>query len=174
MSDASPPASPLLSSLTIRVIDPVHDAKLATANHVETCIASFGSDASFQGADRYIDWLRARVEEYPDGHVMAFRGDEFVGQLELQVPYGMSVGYVNLFYVAPPCRRQGFGRALHDYAERYFRSWEASRIDLHVSPGNDAAVGFYRRMGYQTARVTSQRSGAMYLMSKRLACPVSR
>ena len=162
------PASPLLDSLTFRTIDPVRDAKLAVAHHVDACVASFGSDASYQGDASYLKWLRTRVEEYPDGHVLALRrySGECVGQLELQVPYGLSVGYVNLFYVADRFRRQGYGRALHDYAERYFRSWEATRIDLHVSPHNRPAVGFYRRMGYKLMRVEPRRPGSMWLMSK--------
>jgi ribosomal protein S18 acetylase RimI-like enzyme len=174
MPDAT--TSPLLSSLRFRTIDPVRDAQLAVANHVDACIASFGTDASFQGSDPYLSWLRARVEEFPDGHVLAFGADgECVGQLELQVPYGLTVGYVNLFYVAERYRGRGFGRALHEYAERYFRSWDAARIDLHVSPSNESAVGFYRRIGYKLKRVETRRPGSMWLMSKPLAgCPAAR
>jgi len=84
--------------LTFRRIDPLRDAKLAVAHHLDACVASFGSDASHQGDGPYLKWLRARIEEYPDGHVLAYRrgDDACVGQLELQVPYGLAVGYVNL------------------------------------------------------------------------------
>src|SRR3954471_18861055 len=138
----------MLFSLTFRRIDPIRDARIAVAHHLDACVASFGTDASYQGDAPYLKWLRARTEEYPDGHVLAYRRSDgaCVGQLELQVPYGLSVGYVNLFYVTAMFRRQGYGAALQDYAERYFRSWEASRIDLHVSPANQAAVCFYRRV----------------------------
>ena len=165
-----PPMSPLLPTLTFRRIDPVRDARLAVAHHVDACVASFGTDASYQGDAAYLRWLRTRVEEYPDGHVLACRNDDgaCVGQLELQVPYGLPAGYINLFYVTEPFRGQGYGRALHDYTERYFRSWEASRIDLHVSPANQEAVGFYRRMGYKLARVEPRRPGSMWLMSKEI------
>jgi ribosomal protein S18 acetylase RimI-like enzyme len=37
---------------------------------------------------------------------------------------------------------------LHERAEAYFRSWEARRIELHVSPTNAGAVRFYQAMGY--------------------------
>lgn len=158
--------------LTFRTIDLKRDAGLAVANHVDACVASFGNDARFKGEASYVKWLRARVEEYPNGHVLAHRGDECVGQLELQVPYGLNVGYVNLFYVTDRLRGQGFGRLLHDYAERYFRSWEATRIELHVSPTNERAVGFYRRMGYGLERIEPRRSG-MWLMSKTLGCVVN-
>ena len=95
-------------------------------------------------------------------------GDRVVGQLELQVPYGHSVGYVNLFHVARDWRRLGFGRRLHEYADRYFRSWEASRIELHVSPTNHPAIQFYRSLGYRLAMVESQ-GGRMWQMERRLA-----
>src|SRR3954451_3165509 len=95
--------SPLLSLLTFRRIDPARDATLAVAHHLDACVASFGTDAGYQGDASYLKWLRARVEEYPDGHVLAYRRSDgtCVGQVELQVPYGLAVGYVNLFYVTP-------------------------------------------------------------------------
>ena len=65
------------------------------------------------------------------------------------MPYGLSVGYVNLFYVEPRWRRLGFGRLLHDRAATYFRAWDATAVELHVGAGNAAAVGFYRAMGYR-------------------------
>lgn len=137
--------------LTYRRIDPVLDGKVAYAHYRETCIASFGHDGRCISEPQYLRWLERRVEEYPDGHVMAVLKGQLVGQLELQVPYGSDRGYVNLFYVAPSWRRLGFGRRLHDFALRYFHSWEAEWIELHVSPTNPAATGFYRSLGYRLA-----------------------
>lgn len=159
-----PPLSP---PLLFRRIDLARDRQLAVAHHIETSIASFGSERRFKGEAAYLNCLRSRIEEYPDGHVLAFCGGECVGQLELQVPYGLAVGYVNLFYITAPFRGRGFGRALHDYAEAYFRSWEASRIELHVSPNNERAVGFYRRMGYRLSHI-EQRRPPMWLMTRDL------
>jgi ribosomal protein S18 acetylase RimI-like enzyme len=34
-----------------------------------------------------------------------------------------------------------------------FWSWEADWIELHVSPLNERALGFYRKMGYRLAKV---------------------
>jgi ribosomal protein S18 acetylase RimI-like enzyme len=83
------------------------------------------------------------------------------------VPYGRDVGYVNLFCVTAPFRGQGYGRLLHDFAERYFRSWEASRITLDVSPANTRAVAFYRRMGYRLSAVPGE-PARVWRMEKRL------
>ena len=142
-------------ALTFRTIDPDSktDADLAVAAYLDACRASYGDDAAFPGRRRHLDWLRSRVEEFPDGHVLAFDGSAYVGQLELQVPYGLTTGYVNLYYVAEGSRGKGYGRRLHEYADRYFRSWEANRVELHVSPLNRPALGFYRHMGYRLAKV---------------------
>jgi ribosomal protein S18 acetylase RimI-like enzyme len=167
-------SSDVENALTFRTIDPVRDARLALSNHVETCRLSFGHDADYRGASSYLSWLRSRIEEYPDGHVMAYQEGKFVGQLELQVPYGATAGYVNLFYVAADFRGFGFGQLLHQYADLYFRSWEASRIDLHVSPTNERAVGFYRKMGYKLTGVEPKGRTSMWLMSKRIECAVTK
>jgi ribosomal protein S18 acetylase RimI-like enzyme len=140
------------STLTYRRIDPEADAQLAVAHHCEACAATYGDGwhPRYEGADRYLQCLRDKVEEFPDGYVLAHLDDgRCVGQMELQVPYGQSVGYVNLFYISPAFRGLGLGRVMHqEYAERYFRSWEADRVELHVSPTNEIAMKFYRRMGY--------------------------
>jgi ribosomal protein S18 acetylase RimI-like enzyme len=151
--------------LTYRRIDPAADGALAYSNYRETCLVSFGHTKRCLGETEYVQWLRKRIEEYPDGHVLALLQGRVVGQLELQVPYGLDRGYVNLFYVAGPWRRLGFGRRLHDFALRYFRSWEAQWIELHVASMNEGAVAFYRSLGYRLAEVEHEGS-RMWLMER--------
>ena len=145
--------------LTFRTIDPDADARQAYAAHADACRASFGREATVSAIADHTRWLRARVEEFPDGHVLACLGDRCVGQLEVQVPYGKTAGYVNLFWVAPEFRGRGYGRRLQMYAERYCRSWEADRIELDVSPQNARAVGFYRHLGYHMREVGNSYAG---------------
>jgi len=154
-------------ALTYRTIDPAADGRFAYENYVDACRASFGPGASGLRRTDHAKWLRSRVEEFPDGHVLALLGDRCVGQLELQVPYGLTVGYVNLFCVTPAFRGQGYGRVLHDYAERYFRSWEASRITLDVGRANRSAIGFYRHLGYEL-KFSSRSNQRMWRMEKSL------
>jgi ribosomal protein S18 acetylase RimI-like enzyme len=158
--------------LIYRRIDPVADADVAYANYRDACAASFGDDGRCITQAAYLKWLGDRVDEFPDGHVLATlanRGGAIVGQLELQVPYGLHVGYVNLFHVSRDWRRLGFGSQLHEeYAERYFRAWEADTIELHVSPTNHAAVQFYRSLGYTLASVETK-GDRMWRMQRRLA-----
>jgi len=138
-----------IAGLTYRKIDPIADVAFAYENYLAACVASFGSDATALCRKRYRAWLRARVEEFPDGHVFALLGETRVGQLELQAPYGLRTGYVNLYAVSAPFRGMGFGRLMHGYVEKYFRAWEASEVELHVSPSNEIAMNFYRSLGYR-------------------------
>lgn len=155
-------------AVAFRTIDLASDADVVAANHFDACVASFGNgpDFRYEGRERYLRWLAGRIEEFPDGHVLAISEDDgtCVGQLQMQVPYGLAVGYVSLFYVTPPHRGFGFGRRLQARAERYVRSWEASTIQLHVSPSNAPAGAFYRAMGYRASRV----EGRMWRMVKAL------
>jgi ribosomal protein S18 acetylase RimI-like enzyme len=152
-------------TLTYRTIELPGDASRAVAYHADACRASFGEgdyQRRLERPEHYLHRLGAAIEEFPEGHLLAFAGAECVGQMELQVPYGMQTGYVNLFYVTPAFRRQGYGRVLHDRAELYFRSWEARRVELHASPTNPAAMRFYEAIGYRVLR----REGDMMRMRK--------
>jgi ribosomal protein S18 acetylase RimI-like enzyme len=153
-------------SLSYRTIDLRIDESLVVAHQLDACTCSFGNASRFQGASRYFGWLESKLEEFPDGFLMAFMGDKCVGQIELEVPYGLSAGYANLFYVTPEFRRMGFGRLLHNRAEMYFRSWEATRINLHCSPTNERALIFYKRLGYR--RAGNLRDRTLWAMSKEI------
>jgi ribosomal protein S18 acetylase RimI-like enzyme len=152
--------------LVYRTIDLDVDRAVILANYRDTAAASYGADARCPVAN-YLAWLKSRIEEFPDGHVLAWLADQCVGQLELQVPYGLSRGYVNLFCVTPAFRGKGYARRLHDYAQRYFRSWEADTIELHVSQTNVRAIGFYRHMGYRVMGMEKK----LWKMTQKLITP---
>ena len=163
------PTHALSPTLTYRRIDPVGDAALAARHHYEACVASFGDASRYEGREKYLTCLKRQVEQYPDGCVLAFEKGRCVGQMELQVPYGLAVGYVNLYYVTPGFRGRGYGSLMHQYAERYFRSWEAGRIELHVSPTNEQAVRFYRKLGYKFIAADEDPVTRLWKMAKVLA-----
>jgi ribosomal protein S18 acetylase RimI-like enzyme len=141
-----------MDGLNYRPMDPDTDTAGAYENYLEACISSYGSAIGSLSLKRYRAWLRARVEEFPDGHVIVQLGATAVGQLELQAPYGSTTGYINLYAVSPPFRGMGFGRLMHRYVERYFRSWEVRDVELDVSPTNERALNFYRSLGYHYVR----------------------
>lgn len=155
--------------LTFRRLDPDRDGDLAFARHRAAHVASFGNAVHCRSKSHYLRWVRAKVEEYPDGYVLATLGGRVAGQLELEIPYGKAVGYVNLFYVSPEFRRLGLGRRMHgEYLEPFFRSWEARHIELHVSTTNGAASAFYRSLGYHRVTGEPPSGGRMRLMTKAL------
>jgi ribosomal protein S18 acetylase RimI-like enzyme len=138
-----------VAGLTYRKIDPIADVAFAYENYLAAAVASYGSGAAALSAPRYRAWLRTRVEEFPDGHVFALLGETPIGQLELQAPYGLPTGYINLYAVTAPFRGLGFGKLMHAYVARYFRAWEVSAVELHVSRTNEVAVSLYNSLGYQ-------------------------
>ena len=158
-----------VEGLTYRRIDPVADATFAYENYLAACIASYGHAGAALTPGRYRSWLRSRVDEFPDGHVFALLERTPVGQLELQAPYGLPTGYINLYAVSAPFRGMGFGKLMHAYIEKYFRSWEVHEVELHVSLQNVAAMNLYRALGYRFVR----QEGKQWKMSLTLAEPQS-
>lgn len=57
-------------------------------------------------------------------------------------------GWINYLAVAPESRQHGYGRALMAAAEAGLRKLGCPKINLQVRGGNDAAMGFYRALGF--------------------------
>jgi GNAT superfamily N-acetyltransferase len=117
----------------------------------DSYICSFGNDQIFveeNGADgsAYLDWLAARIQQFPEGHVHAWQGDAIVGQIEMII--GSRGGYINLFYLRPESRGQGLGGELHAYAVALLRRYRVTVAGLSVSPTNEPAVRYYQRHGW--------------------------
>ena len=55
-------------------------------------------------------------------------------------------------WVAPSARRTGAGRALVQAVEDWARRWGATRVVLWVIAGNESAMRFYHRIGFQVLR----------------------
>jgi ribosomal protein S18 acetylase RimI-like enzyme len=55
--------------------------------------------------------------------------------------------------VAPTARRRGVGRALMDAAHALARERGLSRVELDVRSWNEAALAFYRALGYAPAHL---------------------
>ena len=138
-------------SRTLGDTGPIEKRRRRTWSKIFPTIGKFRINAYTVYMAEKKDPLRERIEEYPDGQVLAFLDGRCVGQLELQIPYGLSTGYINLYYVTHPFRGLGFGTRMHEYVERYFRSWEATEIELHVARTNEPALHFYRKLGYRYA-----------------------
>jgi RimJ/RimL family protein N-acetyltransferase len=116
-------------------------------------VASFGSrdgldEEMGEGDATYLEQLRQRVAQLPEGNVHLWEDDRIVGQTELRLDEEPGVGYVSLFYLAPEHRGQGVGKLLHDHAASVFRARGMDRMRLSVSTRNAAAIEFYPKLGW--------------------------
>ncbi|MFN2587903.1 MAG: N-acetyltransferase family protein [Actinomycetota bacterium] len=82
-----------------------------------------------------------------DGRVVGFASLRFARK-----PWGTSCE-VDSLVVADANRGRGIGRALMGACESHGRSAGAAGMRLHVTAGNDAAVNFYERLGYEALAV---------------------
>jgi [ribosomal protein S18]-alanine N-acetyltransferase len=74
--------------------------------------------------------------------------------VELLLENGRHVGHIVTIDVSPTQRRRGVGRLLMDALLDFCRKAEAGVLRLEVAVDNDAALAFYRRLGFaETGRI---------------------
>jgi aminoglycoside 6'-N-acetyltransferase len=138
----------------IELIHLGEDAELCVAFRREMYASSFGSYEGIEeemGADNalYLEQLRAKIAQLPEGNIHLWRGDRIVGQAEMRLlDEDPQAGYVSLFYVAADCRGEGLGRVLHEHAVDVFRRRGKKLMRLSVSISNARAIAFYRKLGW--------------------------
>ena len=92
------------------------------------------------------------IERYPDAAVfVAEDGGRIVGRLSLsRDPHPASRHVADLgLMVAESHRRKGVGTALLDEAVAWARSAGVSKLELHVFPWNEPALGLYESFGFE-------------------------
>jgi ribosomal protein S18 acetylase RimI-like enzyme len=123
----------------------------------EMYVASFGSEDGLEeemGPDNalYLEQLRLRMAQMPQGNVHLWREGEIVGQLEMRLLEDEDdVAYLSLIHVAREWRGQGLGKQLHAHAMRVSRELGKRAMRLSVSQRNGAALDFYRGLGWVVA-----------------------
>lgn len=122
----------------------------------DTCV-KFREDsfrASFPGSNQwqvywdeaqYRDWIIQHTQRFPEGAIHIFWQNEIIGQLEFA--YFSDYGYINLYYLIEPARGKGYGQLAHAYIRSVLEAKGCKTADLRVSPGNNRAVNFYRKLG---------------------------
>ncbi len=85
--------------------------------------------------------------------LLASHGTEAVGLalyfFEFSTWRGRPGVYVQDMYVAPHCRGRGLGRQLMEAVLQRSRELGGRYVKLSVYDGNEQAIGFYRRLGFQ-------------------------
>jgi RimJ/RimL family protein N-acetyltransferase len=96
-------------------------------------------------------YLRA-VRRHADAAVfVAVDGDEVVGRLSVaRDPHPSSRHVADLgLFVAASHRRRGIGRALLEQAVDWARDVGVRKLELHVFPWNEPAIGLYEAFGFE-------------------------
>ena len=136
-------------------IDLERHADLCVKFREDSYTCSFGSAEKFhesdgKGAERYIDWLRQRMQEIPNSCVHVWKDNEIIGQIEMRRwRIDPSVGYVNLYYLIPEYRGRGIGCLLDEHVGLFFKQLGCKKARLSVSPSNTAAMKFYLKRGWK-------------------------
>jgi ribosomal protein S18 acetylase RimI-like enzyme len=142
-----------LKRLVFKPIDLDAHASVCVAFRRDSYLCSFGEDGFFNEAGpdgmHYIEWLRLRINKFPDGCVHAWDGDKIVGQMEMQILEEPRRGYVNLFYLIEEMRGAGASGQLQGYALDFMRRHGVQIAQLSVSPTNARALAFYRKHGWR-------------------------
>ncbi|BAY35046.1 hypothetical protein NIES2107_69570 (plasmid) [Nostoc carneum NIES-2107] len=142
------------STLEFKPINLERDQDLCVHFRADSFICSFGSAARFykedgSGSEQYLRWLRQRMTEIPNSCVHVWKQEQIIGQIEMmRCRHDSSVGYVNLFYLTPEFRGQGFGQQLDQHAANFFQHLGCHSARLNVSPTNRVAIRFYLKHGW--------------------------
>ena len=143
-----------VAGLTLKPIDLVRDGATCVAIRRDSFFESFGTHEGVDtemGADGglYLEKLAQRMTQVPEGNSHLWHEGRIIGQTEMRLSDEPGAGYVNLFYLVPEWRHRGLGRLLHDHAVAVFGARGLGSIRLSVSGTNDAAIRFYRRLGWR-------------------------
>jgi len=148
-------------------------ATIDLARHADTClrlrremfVASFGTDAGLEdelgpGGGRYLEQLAQRIAQLPEGNAHLWEGGSVVAQTEMSLlDEEHGVGYVHLFFVEAAHRGRGLGRLLHQHAAAVFTSRGMRLMRLSVANCNEAAIAFYRHLGWRRVGPRPHRLG---------------
>lgn len=143
------------TQLRFEPIDLDAASETAIVFRADSFLCSFGSaerfyEADGKGHERYLVWLRERMNALPGSCVHVWSGETVIGQIEVgRFKNDPAMGYVNLYYLVQAYRNRGLGRHLDEYATAFLRGigFRASR--LNVSPTNEQAMRFYLKSGWR-------------------------
>ena len=109
------------------------------------------TDGEWRTASEERRYLRAVKRHRHAAVLVAETPHGIVGRLSVaRDPHPASEHVADLgLMVARSYRRQGIGRALLEAAESWARDVGVHKLELHVFPYNEAALGLYEALGYE-------------------------
>ena len=102
--------------------------------------------------------LEGRLQAWLDGEyqVHIFQLDSVIVGYALYREDGASI-YIRQFFVRPEFRRQGHGRQAFEWLAQHV--WHDRRLRLDVLVGNQAAIAFWRALGFKDYCITLEMGG---------------
>jgi ribosomal protein S18 acetylase RimI-like enzyme len=97
--------------------------------------------------------ITRKLAEQPELFLVGTVGAELVATA--MVGFDGHRGWVYYLAVAPGRRKQSYGRALMQEAERLLMERGCPKLNLHVRTSNAGVVEFYRKLGYVRDEVIS-------------------
>lgn len=86
--------------------------------------------------------------------ILLLRSDDQIAAT-IMVGFDGHRGWVYYLGVCPEHQRKGLGRELMKAAEQWLSQRNAPKIQLMVRDDNEAAIGFYKALGYETQPVVT-------------------
>ena len=84
---------------------------------------------------------------------LIYDGSTLVGYIVLTIGFSFEFhghdAFIDELYVAPDCRRRGYGQQAVAFVEQRAREMGVNAIHLEVDHGNDPAFELYRRTGFE-------------------------
>lgn len=97
--------------------------------------------------------IRRKLKVNPEWFLVGEHQGRIVGSI--MVGYEGHRGWANYLAIEPGLQRTGLGRLLMNEAEQLLREVGCPKLNLQVRSGNEAAVGFYRELGFSIDDVVS-------------------
>ena len=160
------------STLEFKPIDLEQERDLCVRFRADSFVCSFGSAKRFyqadgSGTEEYLQWLRLQMAQIPGSCVHIWHQEQIIGKMEMsRWQRDPSIGYVNLFYLAPTFRGRGFGRHLDRHAAHFFKHLGCHSARLNVSPTNRVAMRFYLKHGWVDLGQPDDDSEVLYFEKK--------
>ena len=89
--------------------------------------------------------------------------------MEIKLQQGRHIGHIVTIDVAPEQRRRGVGRLLMNAILLACREAKAESLRLEVAVDNDAALAFYKRLGFtETGRIPGFYMGTLDALTMEL------
>ena len=133
---------------------------LATIIRFDSFVTSFGYEVGLskflEEADDYLRWLQTTLASDPARAVHMKKDGAVIGQLEIGKQLDTDTGKLNLVYVLPGFRGNGFAEKLHAYAIDYFKLKGFRKAMLRCSPTNIRGFPFYKKMGWEDKGADSE------------------